>query len=186
MHEIDRLFELYKLKEVYRKTEISKRNESTAEHIYSSLILAQYFLKKVKGLNENKVMKLILYHDLCEIYAKDTFTLERTNETDKKEQKAIEKLSKIIPQELSKEILEYHKEYVEQKTIEAKFARAIDVLDPTINEMHNHKLWKKYNFTESVLRSMKEPYVNEFKETKEFFEDIVIEFKKRKLIIEEE
>lgn len=62
--------------------------------------------------------------------------------------------------------------------------KAIDVLDPTINEMHNHKLWKKYNFTEKVLREMKEPYVNEFDETKDFFEEIVKEFDKRKLIVE--
>ena len=97
MHELDRIFELYKLKQVNRNTNVLLRKESTAEYVFSSMILAQYFLKKIKGLNENKVMKLLLYHDLVEVYAGDNYTFD-VGELKKKEldeEAAAEKLEMI-------------------------------------------------------------------------------------------
>jgi putative hydrolases of HD superfamily len=183
MHELDRIYEIYKLKQVYRQTQINNRKESTAEHIYSSIILAQYFLKKIdQKLDENKVIKLILYHDLCEIYAGDVYTLKRTKKTDEDEQKAVNKLITTLPKEISNDLKIYWDEYLKQETLEAKFSKAIDVFDPIINEMHNETLWKKFCFTEKLLREMKEPYIKEFPKLIEFFEDLIIEFKKRKII----
>jgi putative hydrolases of HD superfamily len=182
MHEIDQLYELYKLKQVNRKTVILKRNESTAEHIYSTIMLAKYFLKKIKDLDENKVINLILYHDLCEIYAGDTFTSERTEITNRKEQEATIKLSKIIPTELSKEFLDYWNEWLAQETNEAKFAKAMDKLDPPINELYNMHKWKEYGYTEKMLRKTKEKYLLPFPELIDFFEEMIIEYKKRGLI----
>jgi putative hydrolase of HD superfamily len=186
MNEFDKIFELYKLKHVYRKTEVKDRYESTAEHIYSSLILAQVLLKKInEDLDENKIMKMILYHDLCEIYSGDTHTLERTHETDLAEDKATKKIVEVSPKEIANDIKEYNKEFVERKTREAKFAKAIDVLDPTFNEMKNPSLWKRHGFSEKVFREMKEPYIKDFPELVDFFESIVSEFKNRKLFVKQ-
>lgn len=126
-------------------------------------------------------MKLILYHDICEIYAKDTHSLKRNKKTTEKENKAIQKLSKKIPLTLSKEILKYHNEYVKQKTREAKFVKIIDVLDPAINEITQPKQWKKFGYTEELFRKTKEKHINNFLELKKFFEDIIKSFRKKGL-----
>ena len=48
MEEIFKIKRLYELKEVERKGEINGRHETSAEHTYSCLILAKYFLDKIK------------------------------------------------------------------------------------------------------------------------------------------
>lgn len=183
MNELDKIYELYKLKKVNRKTEIENRFESTAEHIYSSLILAQILLKKInEQLDENKIMKMILYHDLCEIYCGDTHTLKRTKKTNLDEKNATVKIVQISPIEISKDIKKYNQEFVKGKSREAKFVKAVDALDPIINELKNPPLWKKHGYDERTIRKTKEPHINEFFELKEFFEYIILELKNKKII----
>jgi putative hydrolase of HD superfamily len=187
MHEIEKIYEAYKLKQVNRAGNVLQRKETTAEHIYSSMILARYFLKKVKGLDEAKVMKLILYHDLCEIYARDkyTFDKEEIRKKEIEEDKAVKKLLTVLPAENAGELEECWKEWKERKTPEAKFCKVIDALDPAINELERPDKWKKYGYTEKKFRDTKEKYVSEFPEMKDFFEEMIKEYKKRGLIVKE-
>ena len=46
-----------------------KNSESTAEHIFRVAIIA-WILGEKKRLNLEKVIKMALIHDLCEIYAR--------------------------------------------------------------------------------------------------------------------
>ena len=48
MEELKQLSHLYNLKQVHRQTSAGNRKESVADHVYSSLILALYFLNKIK------------------------------------------------------------------------------------------------------------------------------------------
>jgi len=187
MHELDRIYEAYKLKQVSRFNNVLLRKESSAEHVFSSLFLAQYFLKKVKGLSEEKVMRMILYHDLVEVYAGDKYTFD-LNELEQKEideDNAAKKLIKTLPMPLVKDFEECWAEWREGKTMEAKFCKAIDVLDPAINELERPDEWKKYGYTEKKFRDTKEKYVNDFPELKEFMEEMIVELKKRRIIVVE-
>jgi len=47
-----------------------KDSETTAEHIFRATILA-WILGKGKNLNMEKVIKMALVHDLCEVFSKD-------------------------------------------------------------------------------------------------------------------
>ncbi|PIN75271.1 hypothetical protein COV18_03715 [Candidatus Woesearchaeota archaeon CG10_big_fil_rev_8_21_14_0_10_37_12] len=59
MDEIKKIQHLFKLKEVFRTAcEMGDRPESTAEHTYSVLILAQHFLPKIsQQLDKHKIMQ---------------------------------------------------------------------------------------------------------------------------------
>jgi 5'-deoxynucleotidase YfbR-like HD superfamily hydrolase len=72
MKELEQLKKLMHLKSVERAGEVDKRKESTADHVYGGIILAEHFLKKIKEpLDETKILKLLLYHDLVEIETGD-------------------------------------------------------------------------------------------------------------------
>jgi len=184
MKEKDKLYTFYKLKEVERTSKVKERQESTAEHTYSCIMLAKYFLKKHSTLNGEKVIQMLLYHDLGEIYAGDTFVLENKKRAQKleEENKAMKKLAKEVPKELVQEMKNAWKEYSENKTKEAKFCQAIDALDGVIHVIKQPEEWKKYGFTEEKLRQYKEPSLEEFPEILKFFNKMVEELKKEKII----
>jgi 5'-deoxynucleotidase YfbR-like HD superfamily hydrolase len=50
MKEKDKLYTFYKLKEVERTNKVKERQESSAEHTYSCIILAKYFLNKTEKI----------------------------------------------------------------------------------------------------------------------------------------
>ena len=102
MDELLKLHDLYLLKEVERKTTVKERFESSAEHTYSCFILADYFLDLMgEKLDRGRVMQLLLYHDMVEIYAGDTFILDDTGRAEKKakEHQALEVLKKKLPRQ---------------------------------------------------------------------------------------
>ena len=85
MEEINKLRRLYHLKHVDRFNSVLKRKESSAEHSWSCLILADYFLNLMKDrdIDRLKVYELLLYHDVVEIEAGDIGLLETEKRKDK-------------------------------------------------------------------------------------------------------
>jgi putative hydrolase of HD superfamily len=70
--EIIRLSIINKLKSVYRLNSVDKRKESSAEHSWSCIVLADYILNKYKiDVDRLKVYELLMYHDLSEIHTGD-------------------------------------------------------------------------------------------------------------------
>ena len=76
-----------------------------------------------------------------------------------------------IPEVLSSKFVSLFNEYEERKTLEARFAKAIDALDAEIHELDYKEDWA--GWTEEFLRSKKEKYLEEFPEMKEVFEKTV-------------
>jgi putative hydrolase of HD superfamily len=177
----------YKLKEITRSGKVLKRNESAAEHTFSAITLAEYFLKTHPELNELKVIKLLIYHDYPEIFTGDVDILkeQERGQKNKKETEAIKKLLKTLPKEIVEELNSAWKEYSENKTMEAKFAHAIDALDPIIQSIHQPEEWKLYGYTEKKLRKYKEHYFNEFPKMHKFFNEMVEELKKNNIVPKE-
>jgi putative hydrolase of HD superfamily len=187
MKDFEKLHIIYKLKEIERKgTVAGKRYESAAEHTFSSLVLARYFLKKIKGMNEKKIMNMLMYHDLVEVYAGDTFILdeEMTKTKKQREEQAFNKLLKDLPSEISSELKTAWKEFEKGKTKEAKFCKAIEEIDPIIHSMHKPLEWKEHGFTEAVLRKKKENYIKQFPAMHKFFNELIEYLKSRNVIPE--
>lgn len=184
---LEQLYLPHRLKKIDRQGMNGKRHESTAEHTYSTLFLAEYFLKKHPSLDKNKVMQIILYHDFVEIYAGDTFVQNEKDKIEKErlEKMAYKKLLKTLPKEISKDFKWAWEEYEKQKSKESRFAKAMDALDPIIHEIEERGDWKKYHFTEEKLRKYKEPVLREFPILMKFFNDTIKELKKKKIIPKE-
>jgi putative hydrolase of HD superfamily len=184
---LEQLHVPYKLKEVKRSGKVGERNETTAEHTFSAITLAGYFLKKHPKLNELRVIKLLLYHDYVEIYAGDIdiLKLEERKKKEELEEKALKLLEKELPKEIATEFKKIWKEYLENKTSEARFAHAIDALDPVLQSIHQPMEWKEHGYTEKKLRKYKEPYFKEFPILLKFFNELVNELNEKEIIPKE-
>ena len=126
--------EIYKLKDIVRRGWILAgvpkfRKESDAEHTFSMLILALELMAKNKlKLDELKVVKMIAYHELCEIDAGDITPYDdiTVQERFEREYACIKRLAKTYNMP---EIESIWFEFSEQKTPEAKFVKMIDKVD---------------------------------------------------------
>ncbi|MBS3166161.1 HD domain-containing protein [Candidatus Woesearchaeota archaeon] len=171
---LSKLRTVYQLKNIERANSVGNRKESTAEHSWSSLILADYFLTRSNmKIDRLKVYELLMYHDVVEIECGDINLLKHDFHPDKfsKENKAALKLKEKLPEEIGTKFADLFNEFQDQKTLEARFAKAIDALDAEIHEMDYKKDW--IGWTEEFLRKKKEPLINEFPELKEVFEETI-------------
>jgi putative hydrolase of HD superfamily len=173
MTELDKFRIFYKLKNVERLNSVKNRKENPAEHTWSALMLADYFITKFysDNLDRLKVYELLMYHDIVEIESGDT---PLSPNHDKSHQKILEAksaiiLSKKIPESLSKKYLHLFNEFELATTREAKFAKAVEQLDAEIHEMDYKEDWK--GWTEEFLRKHKQKYFKEFPELEVFFEE---------------
>ena len=74
------LMECDKLKKILRRTVLmdASRRENDAEHSWHFALMASTLLEYAgtPGLNECKILRMALLHDLVEIYAGDTFAYD--------------------------------------------------------------------------------------------------------------
>ena len=166
---------LYKLKNIDRISSVGKRKESSAEHSWSCMILADYLLNNTKRkIDKLRVYELLMYHDVVEIYAGDSPLSPELNHPHqaKLELASMKKISKEIPSEIKKGFVSCVEEFEECRTIEAKFARAVDALDAIIHELDYKKDWK--GWSKNFLRMKKSKYFYDFPELNEIFEELLI------------
>ncbi len=181
MDELQRLRKFYELKRVERANSVGGRKESSAEHSWSCLILADYFMSEMDlKLDRLKVYELLMYHDLVEIEAGDVCISKEELRRDKKEKetKALHCLKDKIPASLKKKLVDLFEEFEGEKTVESRFAKAIDTLDGTIHQLDNKGDWK--GWTEDFLRKKKEHLFQEFPPLKEIFEEAIVYAKQEK------
>ena len=174
IEDITKLRFLYKLKSVYRFSSQDDRKESAAEHTWSSLVLADFFLSRMnESLNRQKVFDLLLYHDVAEIIADDTPLhpeMSRSGKEDR-EWQAIEEIKSKLPKRDGRRVLALFSEFEAQKSREAMFAKAIDALDAEIHELDYKADWKGWD--EAFLRRHKQHLVRPFPELNEAFEELL-------------
>lgn len=174
MEEIHKFRIINKLKSVYRFNSVDDRKESSAEHSWSCLVLADFLLNiynfKVDRL---RVYELLMYHDLVEIKTRDYVLKPNLVHKNKKEEEleGAKSLKLELPEKLANKYFELFQEYEDQKTKEARFAKAIDQLDAEIHELDYKQDWQ--GWTKKFLIEKKLKYFEEFPELKEIFLEIV-------------
>ena len=155
--QIDFIVEVDKLKNIYRQTLLmdGSRNENDAEHSWHLALMAMV-LKEYspqKDLDISKVLKMLLVHDLVEIYAGDTFCYDVKGNLDKasRELAAADKLYSILPPDQGKE-MRLCGTNLREKTPEALFASSLDRLQPLIcNYLTEGHTWVKYGIKSSKV-----------------------------------
>lgn len=150
LKQIEFIKEIDKIKYIQRQTKLfnSDRRENDAEHSWHlammALVLAEHSNTPIDIL---KVLKMVLIHDIVEIDTGDVFIYDTIkNHTNTKEElKSAQRIFGILPEEQSKEFIEIWLEFEEGKTNEAKFAKALDRFEPTLqNDSNNGGTW--YDF----------------------------------------
>ena len=167
--------EIIKLKYILRKGWLicgvgeqdnkSVRIESDAEHTYSMALLALEIMnKKHLNLDQAKVLKMIVYHELCEIDYGDHVPMEQIPKEVKyqNEKKAI---SRITTEHQMPEIVELWEEFEANKTPEAVFVKKIDKLDALLQSKYYSELLNKPEIYESFIvnnRAVYDEFIDEF------------------------
>ncbi len=155
--QLDFALEIDKEKNIFRQTHLSGhgRNENDAEHAWHMAIMA-YLLKEYsnEAIDITRVMVMCLIHDIVEIEAGDTYAYDAENKKTQKarEDAAKEKLYSMLPEDQKKELIALFDEFEEGVTAEAKFARAMDNLQPLIlNHSNNGADWVSHQVTSAQV-----------------------------------
>ncbi len=149
LQQIEFIKEIDKLKYILRKTKLfnSNRNENDAEHSWHlavmAIVLAEHANEPVDIL---KVVKMLLVHDIVEIDAGDTFIYDtQKNHTNTEEERlAANRIFGLLPPEQKEELIQIWEEFETGETAEAKFAKAMDRLEPLLqNSANNGGTWNE-------------------------------------------
>lgn len=175
--QLEFLLTLDKLKNVYRQTYILcddlpqgsaefddnfkekkplPRSENDAEHSFSlaiaAAVLAEYSNEPV---DITKVMKMVLVHDAVEIYAGDTYCYDEEGAKTKeaREKAAAEKVFGMLPDEQGAEYHALWEEFERNDTAEARFANAMDRIQPLLlNYSREGYSWKEHGVNSEKVK----------------------------------
>ena len=146
----------------------AKRPESVAQHTFQMAIMS-WVLGKMKGLDTDRIVKIALAHDLCEVYAGDqtpydpilapNYNKEEIYKIVRKparvphsqrlvwlmkkketEWKAVVRLTSLLPKELREEIINLWLDIEEGITKEGRFVAQVDKM---VNLFQAIEYWKK-------------------------------------------
>ena len=151
--QLDFILEIDKKKNIFRQTHLSGhgRNENDAEHAWHMAIMA-YLLQEYSNekIDVARVMLMCLIHDVVEIDAGDTYAYDAEGlKTQKaREEAAKERLYSMLPEDQKADLTAIFDEFEERKTPEAKFARALDNLQPLLlNNSNDGGDWRNHDVT---------------------------------------
>ena len=164
------------LKNVSRQGWIDKlsidKPESVADHSYSMAVIGMV-ISDLEKLNTEKILKMILLHDLAESKIGD-YTPEKISYEKKKELEntAFEEIIEKIPVNIKSEYLKIWQEYQDKTSPESKMVHQIDKLEMALQaRSYQQKGYSKEikSFFESAKKEITDPKL------KELFRQIVEE-----------
>lgn len=148
--QLEFVLEIDKEKNIFRQTHISGhgRNENDAEHAWHMAIMA-YLLREYSNepIDITRVMLMCLVHDVVEIDAGDTYAYDTEGKKTQKarEEAAKERLYSMLPDDQKEELMTIFEEFEAGETSEAKFARAMDNLQPLLlNNSNDGGDWRSH------------------------------------------
>ena len=135
--QLDFVLEIDKEKNIFRQTHLSShgRRENDAEHAWHMAVMA-YLLREYANepVDIGRVMLMCLIHDIVEIEAGDTYAYDAESlKTQKaREDAAKEKIYSILPEDQKRELIALFDEFEDNETPEARYAHAMDNLQPLL------------------------------------------------------
>jgi putative hydrolase of HD superfamily len=151
-----------------------KNPETVAGHIFTLSIMAWIFGREKNELNQEKLLKMALSHELSAVYTGDTTPYDRILPKDEKERekvlkkmirlskkekewiflkdykaekRALEKLTKNLDPPIKKEILELWHDYKTKSSPEAKFLGQLNILAVLLQGLLYEKKYKEFSAT---------------------------------------
>ncbi|MDN3261164.1 HD domain-containing protein [Streptomyces sp. CSDS2] len=155
------LVEVDQLKTILRQSPLAAadRRENDAEHSWHLammvVILAEH---SDRPIDIGHTIQLVLLHDLVEIYAGDTPLYDSAAGAGQREREvaAADELFGLLPPDQARRMRSLWDEFEERRTPEAKFAKAMDRLQPLLlNWMARGGTWRTPGITADDVRARK-------------------------------
>lgn len=153
------IIEAEKLKAVLRKTKPVglDRYENSGEHSWH-VCLCALMLKDYANdeIDIDRVIKMLLIHDLGEIDAGDTIVYASdTTEHQAEESAGIRRVLGLLPGAMHDEYLALWQEFEAGESNDARFAKAIDRVPPLLHNIHGDgHSWKAHGITQEQIFSV--------------------------------
>ena len=146
------LLELDKAKTIVRQSYLAdgSRHENDAEHMWHlalyALVLAEH---AGEPIDVGRVLLMVLLHDVVEIDAGDTYIYDEAAKATQaeRERRAADRLYGLLPPDQGEALRAVWEEFEERRTPEARFAAAVDRLQPVLQNLatggrawHDHEM----------------------------------------------
>jgi len=144
------------------------RHESVAEHSWRGALMAYLMKDEFPEADMDKVIRMLLIHDLGECFTGDIPVFEKTASHEETEEKLLMDWVGALPEPFASEMADLYREMEERQTLEAKIYKCIDGLEAVI--AHNESdigtwLENEYelNLTYAFDRVAFSPYLTELR-----------------------
>ena len=143
--------------------------ESVAEHKMRAIIIG-FILAKLERADENKVVKMLMLHDVPETRIGDLNRITKGYiNIEEAEEKVVEDQAKLLPKGIGNEFISLVKEFNEKKTKESIVAKDADALELAV-QAHEYILMG-YKAAEDLLKRSKARLKTE--SAKKILEDVL-------------
>ncbi|WP_171174074.1 MULTISPECIES: HD domain-containing protein [unclassified Ruegeria] len=159
------LAEADKLKSVVRASRLmaGDRFENSAEHSWHIMLYAWVLAEHAQSeINVDRVLQMLLLHDIVEIDAGDHPIHGQVNHAEQEamEQAAAQRLFGLLPDMQQAHFTDMWLEFEAAKSTDARFAKAVDRFQTPIANLENGGgSWADYNVTLAQLKARVEPSI---------------------------
>ena len=161
--QFDFIREIDKEKFIGRQTYLTgaARKENDAEHAWHmalmTILLSEYSNEPIDVL---KTVTMLLIHDIVEIDAGDTYAYDAEGKKTQheREEAAKERLFGMLPPDQGRELAALFEEFERSETPKARFARAMDNLQPLLlNNSNDGSDWVEHGVTAAQVYARQRP-----------------------------
>lgn len=168
-----------KQKNIFRQNHLAdnSRRENDAEHAWHMAVMAYLFREYAnEDIDISKVILMCLIHDVVEIEAGDTYAYDEEAKKSQREREEIAKkhIFRMLPSDQGRELEALFDEFEVQETAEARFAKAMDNLQPVLlHEANGGEDWKEHEVTKEQIMRRQEKTRHGSEELFEVIKDII-------------
>ena len=168
-----------KQKNIFRQNHLAdnSRRENDAEHAWHMAVMAYLFREYAnEDIDISKVILMCLIHDVVEIEAGDTYAYDEEAKKSQREREDIAKkhIFGMLPSDQGRELEALFDEFEAQETAEARFAKAMDNLQPVLlHEANGGGDWKEHEVTKEQIMRRQEKTRHGSEELFEVIKDII-------------
>jgi putative hydrolase of HD superfamily len=151
------LAECLKLAEIRRQTLLpaSRRRENDAEHSWHLCLMAITLAEHSNvPVDLARVLRMLIIHDLVEIDAGDTYAYDAAGMVGQheREARAADRIFGLLPADQGAELRACWEEFEARLTPEARFAAAVDRLQPVLlNILTDGEKWREHGITRAKV-----------------------------------
>lgn len=155
--QIDFIVEIDKLKDVLRQSYLidGSRHEDDADHSWHIAMMALVLSEHANdAFDLLRAVKMLLIHDVVEIDAGDAFIYDEKAHAgrEERERMAARRIYGLLPEDEAHVYMELWREFEERKTPEARFAMAMDRLQPILQNYYTQGTsWRLHGITASQV-----------------------------------